>query len=316
MMAWRIHIFAFLLAVALPCLADSGATTEMTPAEYRAELDSWMATTEHLDPPGPELKEKMQGLPTAWRVRTGEQKFEISTEWLRRDLEQIQKEADEDTAHEIRARLERLRNDLDAYQKTPPDVSGEQARLKSILARPEFTSVRGPGWMERLKQRLFEALIRLLGRAFGSSAIPTIGKTFVYSLVALAVLALGYWAYRSIWASADLESLALETTPVSAKEWSVWLAEAKEAANRGNWRDAIHLAYWAGISLLEAQGTWRPDRARTPREYLRLMPDASEHRPTLTALTRSFEIVWYGKREADARAFSQTLEELEKLGCR
>ena len=62
----------------------------------------------------------------------------------------------------------------------------------------------------------------------------------------------------------------------------------------GEWRDAIHLAYWAGISFLERQGFWKPDRARTPREYLRLSL-RSEYRETLRALTQIFELAWYAK---------------------
>jgi hypothetical protein len=61
---------------------------------------------------------------------------------------------------------------------------------------------------------------------------------------------------------------------------------------------------------------WPPDRARTPREYLRLLPWSSGYQPALTALTRDFEVVWYGKQEADAQAFSRALERLEQLGCR
>jgi hypothetical protein len=60
---------------------------------------------------------------------------------------------------------------------------------------------------------------------------------------------------------------------------------------------------------------WKPDRARTPREYLRLLSSSSEHRETLTALTRIFELAWYAKRGASERTLSQTLEALEKLGC-
>ena len=104
--------------------------------------------------------------------------------------------------------------------------------------------------------------------------------------------------------------------PVSAKEWAIWLAEARAAAAKGEWRDAIHLAYWAGISFLERQGFWKPDRARTPREYLRLLSASSEHRETLAALTRIFELAWYAKRGAGEADFSRTLAELEKLGCR
>jgi hypothetical protein len=132
----------------------------------------------------------------------------------------------------------------------------------------------------------------------------------------LAFLALTYWVYRSIRTTAKVETILPEPLPVSAREWRVWLADAREAARLGNWQDAIHLAYWAGISFLESQGVWRPDVARTPREYLRLMPTANEHRPVLAALTNKFERVWYAGQAADSQAFSQTLEELEKLGCR
>jgi uncharacterized protein DUF4129 len=123
------------------------------------------------------------------------------------------------------------------------------------------------------------------------------------------------WMYRTIRSSAAHETILAGPLPVSAKEWTVWLAEARAAANRGDWRDAIHLAYWCSISYLEARGVWRPDRARTPREYLRLMPPSSADRPALAALTQGFELVWYGMQDADADAFAQALAQLKKLGC-
>jgi Domain of unknown function (DUF4129) len=136
----------------------------------------------------------------------------------------------------------------------------------------------------------------------------------VYGLMGLAGLALIYFAYRAIWSNRELERVVPTDLPVSAKEWVVWLSEARAAAAKREWRDAIHLAYWAGISFLERQGMWKPDRARTPREYLRLL-STNEYRETLTALTRIFELAWYANRGASERTFAQTLQELEKLGC-
>jgi len=66
---------------------------------------------------------------------------------------------------------------------------------------------------------------------------------------------------------------------------------------------------------LEHQGTWKPDRARTPREYLNLMVAASEQREALAALTQIFELAWYAKRKADAGIFAQMMQALERLGC-
>jgi len=175
--------------------------------------------------------------------------------------------------------------------------------------------VHGPDWLDRFKAWLLRNLLRFLGGAIRKVAVPTVGKLFVYGLMALAILALGYLVYRNIVWGNDFEAVTPNDMPVSAKEWAVWLSEARAMAGQGRWRDAIHLAYWAGISFLERQGTWKPDRARTPREYLRLLSSASEHRETLTNLTRIFELAWYAKRDASERTFSDALQQLEKLGC-
>jgi hypothetical protein len=143
-----------------------------------------------------------------------------------------------------------------------------------------------------------------------------VGKYFVYVLIGVAGLALLYLVYRSIFQNPELEEVIPRDLPVSAKEWTIWLAEARAAASRGDWRDAIHLAYWAGISFLEREGFWKPDRARTPREYLRLISGQGQQRDTLVSLTHIFELAWYAKREVNEETFSETLAELEKLGCR
>jgi hypothetical protein len=122
--------------------------------------------------------------------------------------------------------------------------------------------------------------------------------------------------FRFIRRPAAAGSVVPDRPFVSQKESSVWLSEANAAAARGDWREAVRLAYWCAVSFLEDQGAWRPDRARTPREYLRLLPASSDHRPGLTELTRTFELVWYGAEEADSRRFAEALAHLERMGCR
>jgi hypothetical protein len=316
MTARRIHILACFLVAAIFCRADGTGSDALTTTEYRAELERLLSATQQLDSSGSPTPQPLHDVPQTWRVRTDQQVFEISTEGLQRDVRRYESERNVANASAVRARLESLRSDLDGFEKPPADASANRAALNSILARPEFHDVQGPNWVDRLKQRLLAFLIHLLERLFRSSAIPTISKYLVYVLMGLAVLALGYLAYRSIWAGQGLEKVVPTDLPVSAKEWAIWLKEARAAAAKNEWRDAIHLAYWAGISFLERQGMWKPDRARTPREYLRLLASSSEHRETLKALTQIFELAWYGKRGASERTFSQTLQELEKLGCR
>jgi hypothetical protein len=70
------------------------------------------------------------------------------------------------------------------------------------------------------------------------------------------------------------------------------------------------------VSRLESDGVWRPDKARTPREYLNAIPAVSENKPPFAALTRTFEAAWYGGRPASAGDFERFMTELERLGCR
>jgi hypothetical protein len=80
-------------------------------------------------------------------------------------------------------------------------------------------------------------------------------------------------------------------------------------------REAIHYAYWAAVYRLEEQGAWRPDASRTPREYLRLLGRASQHRRVMAELTRDFEKAWYGYRPVTATDADSALRQLESLGC-
>ena len=77
----------------------------------------------------------------------------------------------------------------------------------------------------------------------------------------------------------------------------------------------MHLTYWCAVSFLEAEGAWRPDRTRTPREYLRLLPPATNHGAMLAALTKRCELVWYGTVHADANAYAESIDNLKSIGC-
>ena len=87
-------------------------------------------------------------------------------------------------------------------------------------------------------------------------------------------------------------------------------------AAAGEWREAIHLGFWASVSRLESDGVWEPDKARTPREYLNAIPRENGARPPFAAVVKTFEIAWYGGRPASSGEFELFMAELEKLGCR
>lgn len=322
----RTCILASFLLASFVCRAENA----LTPTEYRAQLDGLIAATRQLNSSNPAIPESLRHLPENWRVRVDQQDFDILTEGVRVDVRRYEADKSAANAISIRRRLESLRRDIDGFEKPPADISATRTELNSILARPEFAG-RGPRWKwfkwinqkladyeRRIKEWLADvlrAIFRVLVRLLGFTSIPTVGQIFVYGLSGLALAALLYLVYRNVFRGQERDEV-IPNLPVSAKEWTIWLTEARAAAARGEWRDAIHLAYWAGISFLERQGSWKPDRARTPREYLRLLSAASEQRETLVGLTRVFELAWYAKRDASAQTFSETLEQLEKLGCR
>jgi hypothetical protein len=213
-------------------------------------------------------------------------------------------------------RIEALKADAQAFQQVQSDTASVRATLDQILARGEFHQVHGPTWLDRLKFKVLAWIFGLISRFFSSSSVPVVGRVFVWSLVSIAVIVLAFFIYRTMKQNARMETIMPEVLPVSAKQWRVWMEEAQAAGANGLWRDAVHLAYWAGISFLEENGMWRPDQARTPREYLRLLPATSEHRSTLSTLTRQFEVTWYGNQQAGPEAFAEALTYLENLGCR
>jgi Domain of unknown function (DUF4129)/Egg-laying hormone precursor len=198
-------------------------------------------------------------------------------------------------------------------------TSASRATLNQILASKEYhAAVAKP----TLRQRILEKIANWLNKAINTlvhagAKSKWIGITAEIGFVVLVCVAL-------VWFLIRLERRGrmgpLEIYPgsgaVSARDWQLWLQDARQAARSGSWRDAIHLLYWASISRLESTGLWPADRARTPREYLALLPNESQHRPDLTVLTRSFERTWYANNIAAEGDFLQAEQSAHRLGVR
>jgi hypothetical protein len=301
-------------AAAIAATEPEAQSSTITLSEYTAQLDGLASSVKQLAHPE-DVPTLLNDIPPSWRVETPQRTFEISSEWLRQDLSEWKSKPNQEILDRIVTRLQITRAEAASFQNSATDVPRKRALLNQILSGQEFQNLHGPTWLDRMKQRILESLVNLLRKVFRSSSIPTVNNVVVYGLMTIALLAVAYWMYRTVRNNAGVTSIMPSSLSVSSKGWKIWMQEARQAAESGNWRDAIHLGYWCGISFLEAQELWRPDRARTPREYLRLLPTASQHRETLGTLTRTFELVWYGTKEADANAFSETLAQLEKLGC-
>lgn len=195
-----------------------------------------------------------------------------------------------------------------------------QALTRILSAKEYQTAVRG----RSLRDRILEKIANWVNQAFiklssvGSKS-KWIGRVFEIGFILLLCIFLVWFLIR-LERQGRLNAGLFRPEPggdaVSARDWQLWLQDAKQAAASGAWRDAIHLLYWASISRLESSGEWPADRARTPREYLALLAQESQQRPALTALTRSFERTWYAGCSAAEADFLQAEQQAARLGAR
>jgi hypothetical protein len=214
----------------------------------------------------------------------------------------------------------RLLRDLAQIDAAPPAQDPHAAQrdaMKNVLAGREYSGLaqtsKRDATLEKIGKFLndfFEAAGKLKARS------AWVGRVIVAAFVLLVCAGL-------VWGLLQLERRwRIRLTPelggpapgaASARDWQLWLEDARKAAAAAHWREAIHFVYWASISRLESRRLWPADRARTPREYLALVAPDDPRRPGLATLTGSFERTWYGGRpagESDYRSAEQVASAL------
>jgi hypothetical protein len=269
-----------------------------------------------------------KSLPSHWEVVRDEQHYYVSAEPLSALLREAEKAKDAKSAaakaNEAAVWAFDLAKQATAFESAKSERgSNAAATLERILSRREFGGVKGPSAWDLFRQRVIQWLIRLLGSIFQRIGKYPIGVSiFFWALIVgvvlwLALILFRYWTRR-----AGLEELQSPESVAYSRTWQEWIQAAREAANRGDYREAIHSAYWAGISSLEDSEVVRKDRTRTPREYMRLVSNSTQlvatgrkTREALSALTVTLEQVWYGRRPASNQDFANALQSVEALGC-
>jgi hypothetical protein len=218
---------------------------------------------------------------------------------------------------EARSRLQQ-----DAKQAATPDVPAqnyatERQSINTILSQRAYQGVTSRSATDRVREWFYNQLDKILASLirFGSRS-PWIAFTLRVLLLVAICTALLWFLVRIERRSRVrlIPDAAPASGAPSAREWQLWLKDAQAMAAQGMWREAIHFLYWASIARLESRRLWPADRARTPREYLRLLAGADPRKPTLTALTQSFERTWYGGRAAEPADFKSALELAATLG--
>jgi Domain of unknown function (DUF4129) len=299
---------------------QQGATLDLP--GYLAALDrcSWAASRliEH-PAEAPALK---GSLPEDWAVVVDGQSFMVSTDWLRQRLDSFPTERSQaaERSRQILARLRAMRDAAAALGEAEGagGVNPTEARrsLDRILQQPEFARslARSPlqAWWDRVANWLEARLDFLFGRLETKYRLPS---SVLWVLAIGTGLVLLGWLIRSILRvsrrPARYPSRAVEV----AADWQEWAGKAVASARRGEFREAIHMAYRAALYRLQDAGLWQVEEARTPREYLTLLPASCREYAPVKALTFRFERSWYGGRAASADDFQRVVTELKDLGC-
>jgi hypothetical protein len=310
------------LTLTLPVAAGEPAppTGVLDLSAYVAELERWSEKAEALGEDPGRASGLGSELPERWSVRTEGGDWETSTRPLRGALRAIEekpesaKEKAQWMAAQLRAmKEEALRLSAEANPWPPAEA---RATLDEILSRSEFSELRAPNPLALLWRRLvewfYETLDFLLGRVRIPSRTLTVGGWIFAGLVVFVLL---FWLARwalSVPRSPTLEIPKSPAAPLGPRDL---LREAFRAAESADFRQAIRLAYGAGLLHLAECGALRLERARTPREYLRLIPPAHPAREPWASLTARFEGAWYGGEPAAGGEFAAVISNLEKLGC-
>jgi hypothetical protein len=304
---------------------QGGASDQARPANCGYDATSFAVMLHHLaealkkNPSPSEMAALRDSLPGSWTVSTPDRTYSISTAPLRNELAAKSPEKGSVWVNHMTKEV----RGFSSAQAT--DAREARTELDQILKRPDFAGIRPPTPWEVLRQRMAAWFQRQLVKLLAAIGRHPIGGEILFWLMILgAVGGIALAVIRFIANRDNLNSLPKNGTMVPARLWQEWIRAAREAANRGDFREAVHSAYWAGIVKLQDIQALPRDRTKTPREYLHivnqeaagdLVPSIPVREP-LAVLTARLERVWYADRGASPEDFQESLRQLEALGCR
>lgn len=317
-----ILVLAFCMACVLPCRAQTPVIgSGPVPSVSELDLPSYKAELTHIEESRKntkELRELRRSLPQYWTVNDGARSYRVPTKEITDALAQIEHDPKKTSvAEQLNARLQAMRRHADdlAHPAAGPTQAESEQKLKKILEREEFQAASGPSAWDLLRVRInrwiFDHILKLLSLLHIGEKT---GNAIAEGAIFLAVVWLFYVIYGWLTKPSKGVPFRAEAQPM-VSDARHWVQEALAASERGDFREAIHCAYWASVARLEDVRILPRDRALTPRESLRLLEHHPREQGGFQAITRKFELVWYGFRPASATDWAGAKEELEKMGC-
>jgi Domain of unknown function (DUF4129) len=313
-------LLAALLLLWIPGRAQTPAGGASTTPPPELDLQSYQRELTHiaetLRNPG-DIPALRRSLPDTWLVRNGERVYSVRTKEISEALREIELDPKRSTAALLEVRLDAMRQQTEqlSYPSATANIAEAADKLKKIMNRGEFREVAGPSSWDLLRARINRWILLHILKLLGVLHLShKTGNAVVWGVLFLAVVLLFYVAYRLLTKSSQETSFRAGVEPTTSDALR-WVQDTLAAADRGDFREAIHCAYWASVAHLEDIRVLPRDRARTPRESLRLLDQHAKEQGVMRTVTRSFELIWYGYRPVSASDWAGTKEQLEKMGC-
>jgi len=315
----RLVLLAALITFCLPCSAQ-GSEKVSQATSSALDLDSYQRELNQIEEAAKDpakIDALRRTLPDSWKVKQGDHVYSVPMSEISQALREIERDPKKATLAQLEFRLKLMLQEAQelAHLSSGTDLAQAQGKLNSILSRGEFQEASGPSAWDVIRARInrwiLEHIIRLLSLLHISQKT---GNAIAWAVLFLAVVLLFYVVYRWLSNSSKSAQFRAEVEP-RASDARYWQNEALAAADRGDFREAIHCAYWASIAHLEDIRILPQDRARTPRESLRLLDQHPKEQGVLQSITRNFELIWYGYRPVSAADWVGTKEQLERVGC-
>lgn len=321
-MALRLAVLLIAIGLLSPAVVRGGQVppaAEIDAPAFVATLDDLTRRVETAETPA-DGAAVAADLPTSWTVRAGAERFTVPSapiaEALRRPT------SDDRPWPRLRetaaAGITALRDEAAPLARagTPPPAHLRRA-LSEVLAAPEFRGRQRYAALEALGERIrqwFRSWWPDFSNAEGT-VVPTLRyATWVIAAAAFILLAVLTWRLLR-GASREAAARPRPARGLDPSDAKAWAARAREAAAAGDAREAVRCAYHAVLHRLDEDGAWTIAEARTPREYLRLLPAADRRQPAVAFVARLFEGTWYGGNEPALADAELAVRHLGTLGC-
>ncbi|MGJ5815963.1 DUF4129 domain-containing protein [Paludibaculum fermentans] len=292
------HLWLLLAVTALPA--------QQSPANLAAELRHWSTAVEQGS------AAPAATLPAEWVVDVSGETFTFSTAPLKAHLQSGSKK---EQRAGISAWLDFLADSLDSGTAAAPDPSAA-AKLKRILARPEFRPPQPPNQWDLFWKEFGRWVEALLERLFGfTGQHPGSIQAFLWLLLIGASGTLVYLLMRSWRQETRTSPLSPGRPPDPSLNSAAWLAAAQATRRQGDVAGSIQCCYWAGVTHLQEAGLLPPHFSHTPREHLRLLAGRQEVKAALGILCTRLERCWYARAVPDDQDLATCFGALKDLGC-